>query len=61
MSSIRPGVRPLALVGEQETDEDSPLAGEFDGEFNGGENGFQHSIESSTLTDLMFRKIAEEE
>jgi hypothetical protein len=50
----------LSLVREQDTDEDRPIAGEFNGEFNGGEksqtNGFEHTIESSILTDLIFRK-----
>jgi hypothetical protein len=63
-SSICLGARQLSLVrvGEQDTDEDSPLAGEFNGDFNGGEdsqtNGFKHTIESSILTDLTFRKSA---
>jgi hypothetical protein len=67
-STIRLGARQLSLVREQDTDEDRPLctlAAEFNGEFNGGENsqtnGLEHTIESSILTDLIFRKSAEEE
>jgi hypothetical protein len=59
------GARQLLLVREQDTDEDSPLAGEFNGEFNGKENsqtnGFEHTIKSSILTNLIFRKRAGEE
>jgi hypothetical protein len=53
-SSIRLGARLL----------DGPLAGEFNGEFDGGEssqtNGFEHIIEFSILTDMIFWKSAEE-
>jgi hypothetical protein len=51
-SSIRLGARQLSLVREKETDEDGPLAGEFNcnfkSEFNCGEsqtNGFKHTSE----------------
>jgi hypothetical protein len=64
-SSIRLGARPLSLVKEQETDEDGPLAGEFNGEFNGGENsqtnGFEYTIDYSILNDLILREKEEEE
>ena len=63
MSSIRPGARPLSLVSEQETDEDGLLAGEFNGIPSRREQPNQRfePIESSILTDLIFRKTSEEE
>ena len=63
MSSIRPGARPLSLVSEQETDEDGLLAGEFNGIPSQREQPNQRfePIESSILTDLIFRKTPEEE
>ena len=64
MSSIRPGARPLSLVSEQETDEDGLLAGEFNGIPSQREQPnqrFEHTIESSILTDLILRETSEEE
>jgi hypothetical protein len=61
VSSIRPLARPLSLVSDQKKDDEGLLAGELNGIPSRREcqtNGFVDAIESSTLTDLIFRKTA---